>query len=188
MGKMLNKLGRTPKSLQGAVDAERQKLAQEPTKKPKAEETDTVKPKGKRGGARPNSGGKRPGSGQPKKVLDQEAFEGLCEIQCTVAEISHVLKTPFDTIDGWCKRTYGEGFGEVRERLRSGGKASLRRIQFRLAENNASMAIFLGKNILDQTDQVVQKVETKQEIIQKRILELPDNGRREVGNGDIGDD
>ena len=33
------------------------------------------------------------------------------------------------------------------------GKASLRRVQFDLAKRNAAMAIFLGKNLLGQSDQ-----------------------------------
>ena len=35
---------------------------------------------------------------------------------------------------------------------------SLRRIQFRLAENSVPMAIFLGKNWLGQTDKVEQTI------------------------------
>ncbi|TIQ06757.1 MAG: hypothetical protein E5X57_24210 [Mesorhizobium sp.] len=42
--------------------------------------------------------------------------------------------------------------GEALEVGKEQGKVSLRRTQFRLAAKNAGMAIFLGKNILDQTD------------------------------------
>ncbi len=114
------------------------------------------------------------------KVFDKKVFENICRIQCTVDEIEYILGSKQNIIDGWCLREYKETFREVRERLRMGGKASLRRIQFKLAERNAGMAIFLGKNILGQTDHMVQTIETKQEVIHKRVLQLPDNGRRKA--------
>ena len=41
------------------------------------------------------------------------------------------------------------------------GKSSLRRIQFRLAEKNASMAIFLGKQYLGQKDVIENNINTE---------------------------
>ena len=38
------------------------------------------------------------------------------------------------------------------------GKSSLRRAQFKLAEKNATMAIWLGKQYLDQKDVVEQYI------------------------------
>lgn len=58
------------------------------------------------------------------------------------------------TLDGWCKRTYGTSFSEVFKQKRGTGKISLRRAQFRLAEKNANMAIWLGKQYLGQRDEV----------------------------------
>ena len=49
-------------------------------------------------------------------------------------------------------------FSEVFRQKREGGKASLRRMQWRLAERNAAMAIFLGKNILGQRDSIAAAV------------------------------
>lgn len=65
------------------------------------------------------------------------------------------------TLDGWCKRTYGERFSEVFAQKRGKGKVSLRRMQFRLAEKNASMAIWLGKQYLGQRDQPEDSVDTE---------------------------
>ena len=45
-----------------------------------------------------------------------------------------------------------ERLRDVFEEAKEHGKASLRRTQFRLAESNAAMAIFLGKNLLGQRD------------------------------------
>ena len=125
---------------------------------------------GKRGGRRLNSGRKT-------KDFDKNIFENLCKIQCTVNEIEEVLGSNQTVIDKWCMREYSKSFAKVRDDLRSSGKASLRRMQFKLAEKNAGMAIFLGKNILGQTDQIVQEIKQEQTVITKTILELPDNGR-----------
>lgn len=43
-------------------------------------------------------------------------------------------------------------YSQVYAQKRSGGRISLRRLQFKLAEKSAAMAIFLGKNILGQSD------------------------------------
>ena len=83
--------------------------------------------------------------GRPRKEIDQEAFEGLCELQCTKLEICAFFKITDKTLEAWCKRTYNAGFSEVFREKRGLGKISLRRAQFRLAEKNANMAIWLGK-------------------------------------------
>ncbi len=91
---------------------------------------------------------------RPRKEIDQKQFETLCGLQCTLLEICDALDITDKTLNAWCKRTYGESFSEVFAKKRSKGKISLRRMQFQLAEKNASMAIFLGKQYLGQSDVV----------------------------------
>lgn len=90
--------------------------------------------------------------GRPQIQIDQVQFEKLCELQCTLVEIAGWFKCSEDTIERWCKRTYKTGFAETYKKHSGTGKIALRRAQFRLAERNASMAIFLGKNYLGQSD------------------------------------
>lgn len=92
---------------------------------------------------------------RPRKEIDQNLFEKLCGLQCTLTEISGVFDCSEDTIERWCKRTYDENFAETYKKHSAVGKMSLRRAQFRLAEKSAAMAIFLGKNYLGQSDHVV---------------------------------
>lgn len=92
---------------------------------------------------------------RPQKEIDQTQFEKLCGLQCTLEEICGWFDVTDKTLDGWCKRTYGESFSEVFAKKREAGKISLRRSQWRLAEKSAAMAIFLGKNYLGQSDHVV---------------------------------
>lgn len=89
---------------------------------------------------------------RPRKEIDQKQFENLCGLQCTLEEICDWFDVCSDTLETWCKRTYKRSFSEVFAQKRGTGKISLRRAQFRLAEKNANMAIWLGKQYLGQSD------------------------------------
>ena len=91
--------------------------------------------------------------GRPVKEIKQEQFEELCKMQCTEEEICAVLNVSDETLNKWCKNTYGKTFLEVFKEKRTGGKASLRRSQWKLAETNATLAIWLGKQYLGQRDE-----------------------------------
>lgn len=90
--------------------------------------------------------------GRPKTDIDKETFEKLCGMQCTLEEIAGFFNCSDDTINNWCKKTYGDNFSGVYKKKNAPGLISLRRTQFKLAEKNASMAIFLGKQYLGQKD------------------------------------
>lgn len=92
--------------------------------------------------------------GRPRKEINQREFEAMCAIQCTEAEICSVLGVSEKTLNGWCRRTYKETFSQVFKEKRQVGYVSLRRTQWDLAKKNVSMAIFLGKNYLGQSDRV----------------------------------
>lgn len=89
---------------------------------------------------------------RPYKNIGKQEFEKLCALQCTQQEICDFFDCDHKTLTSWCKRTYRKDYSQVYKEKRSGGKIALRRLQFRLAEKSAAMAIFLGKNILGQTD------------------------------------
>jgi len=91
--------------------------------------------------------------GRPRKEIDSDQFEKLCGLQCTLAEIAGWFGCSEDTIERWCKRTYTAGFADAFKRFSQSGKISLRRYQFKIAEKNAAMAIFLGKQYLGQKDE-----------------------------------
>lgn len=93
--------------------------------------------------------------GRPPIQIDQKQFENLCGLQCTKEEVADFFDCSEDTIDRWCLRTYGETFAVVFRKKRGNGKISLRRKQWKLADKSAAMAIFLGKNYLGQTDNVI---------------------------------
>lgn len=93
-------------------------------------------------------------NGRPPAHIEQRQFEALCGIQCTEEEICSVLNVDEATLIKWCKETYGETFSKIYKIKRLGGKASLRRMQWKLAEKNATVSIWLGKQYLDQREEV----------------------------------
>lgn len=97
---------------------------------------------------------------RPRIEIDRKQFENLCFIQCTLDEISYWFKCSPDTIERWCKRELNMHFAEAFKKYSVGGKISLRRAQMRLAETNATMAIWLGKQYLGQTDKQEMLVTT----------------------------
>lgn len=103
--------------------------------------------------------------------IDKQAFENCCIIQCTQQEIADWFACSPDTIDRWVKKTYGVNFAEIYSQKRGRGKVSLRRSQWRLATEklNPTMLIWLGKNLLDQSDKILmsddsEKLKTTNEI------------------------
>ena len=89
---------------------------------------------------------------RPRKEIDLEQFKKLCGLQCTLTEIAGFFDCSEDTIERWCKRELQMSFADAFKKHSVSGKISLRRNQFRLAEKSASMAIWLGKNYLEQKD------------------------------------
>lgn len=90
--------------------------------------------------------------GRPKIYIDQKEFEKLCKLQCTLEEIAGWFDCSEDKIEMWCKETYLTTFSDIFKVKSQGGKVSLRRMQFKLAETSSAMAIWLGKQYLGQRD------------------------------------
>ena len=89
---------------------------------------------------------------RPRKEIDPTTFEKLCGIQCTKDELCGFFDVTDKTLDAWAKRTYQASFSDVYKKYSANGKMSLRRMQFKIAEKNASMAIWLGKQYLGQRE------------------------------------
>lgn len=97
--------------------------------------------------------------GRPRIDIPVEELEKLSRLSCTLDEIAAYFSCSRDTIE---RRMKDEP--EVREAIERGrahGKISLRRKQFQILEktDNATMAIWLGKNILGQRDKFDIEVE-----------------------------
>lgn len=109
---------------------------------------------------------------RPRIEIDKKDFESLLVIQCTLKEITAFFDNKLggcseDTIERWCKRTYGKSFAEVSVKKKQLGKISVRRAEFRMMEKNAAVLIFLAKNLLGQSDNPVdeENLQNAQEIL-----------------------
>lgn len=105
---------------------------------------------------------------QKQDTIKQELFENLCAIQCTREEICGVLNVSKDTLLRWCKATYGTDFETIYEQKKQNGRASLRRMMFKQAEKNATMAIWLSKQHLGMKDNI--EVESTQLVKVEQLL------------------
>lgn len=90
--------------------------------------------------------------GHTKRPIDWKTVKKLCIIQCTVKEICDFLEISQDTMELACREMFDCTPNQKFAKWRSGGNCNLRRMQWHLAETNASMAIFLGKQYLNQID------------------------------------
>lgn len=103
-------------------------------------------------------------AGRPRKIIDQTQFEKLCGLQCTIEEFCCYFDCDDKTLEKWCKKTYRMNFSEVFRIKKGNGKISLRRKQFEVAlSGNPTMLIWLGRNMLNQTDKIDIAVDTKKD-------------------------
>ena len=103
--------------------------------------------------------GKKRGRGRPRTEIDRKTFVDLVGLGCLQDEICWFFRDESgkpiseDTLTRWCKREFGCNFAEYRNQNgMMAMKIKLRKNQLQLSEKNASMAIWLGKQILGQVE------------------------------------
>lgn len=103
-------------------------------------------------------------AGRPKKEIDYISVEKLANIQCTQEEIANFLGLSVRTLQR------DEEFCRIYKKGQDNGKMSLRRMQYKLAEKNPTMAIWLGKQYLGQKD----NIEVKNDVQRIQIIDDTD--------------
>lgn len=123
---------------------------------------------------------------QPKRgalpaKLDWTKIDSMLHIQCTGEEICSIIDVSYDTLERCCKRDKKMKFADYSTMKRQGGKASLRRKQWAMADKNVAMAIWLGKIMLGQREaQEIEFGKNSLSAIGKMagtVLILPSNNR-----------
>jgi hypothetical protein len=95
-------------------------------------------------------GGVRSGAGRRAKKIDLSELEKLCSLQCTDEELAYFFGVGVRTIESRRKQPK---FAEVMARGKAKGRISVRRAQMKLLDaGNATMGIWLGKQLLGQRD------------------------------------
>lgn len=126
------------------------------------------------------------GGGTPKKILTPEGcqlVENLSRILCTEEEIAQILETSPDTL---LNKNNKELFRASIERGKAQGKQSLRRMQYKVAmSGNVKMLIWLGKQVLGQSDKIDTNVNTnKNAVMMREFLDGVKNGEYEQSQND----
>jgi hypothetical protein len=95
-------------------------------------------------------GGSRAGAGRKPAQIDLKELEKLCLLQCSEEEIAAWFSVSVRTIQTRRKQAR---FAEVMRRGKVKGCISVRRAQMQLLEaGNATIAVWLGKNLLGQKE------------------------------------
>ena len=110
--------------------------------------------------------------GRPKTEINLEELQKLCTLNCTMPEIASFFNMPLRTLEDRFKNDT-----DVRTAIENGrnkGKLSVRRKQLQIMDetNNATMAIWLGKQLLGQRDKHDIGTEDKGETKLSEALEI----------------
>ncbi|MBQ9008981.1 MAG: hypothetical protein IJ088_06585 [Clostridia bacterium] len=85
--------------------------------------------------------------------MDKNMFEVYCQLACSEQDICDLFGgVDHKTLDEWCQKTYGMAFEQIYRKKVSPVKLALRKNQLLLSKTSSMMAIFLGKNMLGQSD------------------------------------
>lgn len=98
----------------------------------------------------------KPLIGRRRLEIDWQEVNKLLEIQCTGEEVAGVMDISYDALAKTIKREFSMSFTEYADIHRGKGRVSLRRTQFKVAndDENVPMLIHLGKTELGQKDTV----------------------------------
>jgi hypothetical protein len=117
-------------------------------------------------------------AGRPRRPFDWNLVDSLCILQASIDYIAERIlisegkpvnaksvDTATKLIQRRIKEKWGMNFVLYTEKKLEGRKIQLRQTQWELAikKQNPTMAIWMGKNYLNQSDKVEQKSEVKQE-------------------------
>lgn len=103
--------------------------------------------------------GRKGRAGRKKLPIDLIKAQTLAECFCTQEEISAILGVSVDTL------LRSKEFCELYKKGIQKAKGTLRSVQFAQAQNNVTMAIWLGKQYLGQKDIVEEKQEQTIQIV-----------------------
>ncbi|MBQ8094985.1 MAG: hypothetical protein IJ242_15645 [Clostridia bacterium] len=92
--------------------------------------------------------------------IDKHYFETYCQLACSEQDICDFFGgIDHKTLDEWCQAEYGMGFEQVYKQKVTPVKVALRKNQLLLSKSSSMMAIFLGKNMLGQSDHPEQPID-----------------------------
>jgi len=116
---------------------------------------------------------------RPQIEINWQFVDELLESHCTGTQVAARLGISPDTLYDRTVIEKRVTFSEYMQSKRESGKAKAHEIQFKLMmEGNTKALEWWCANKMGETTKVKQEIEAKQEIAVKRVLVIPDNGRR----------
>jgi hypothetical protein len=113
--------------------------------------------------------------GRPKKEIDFDDLQKLCELNCTRDEICNFFEVDDKTLTARIIEAGYDNFSAYYKKHLGTGKISLRRLQWQsAAKGNVSMQIWLGKQYLGQKDKIENDVTLEQKL-SDFIFEIDDD-------------
>ena len=88
----------------------------------------------------------------PREIILDDVLYWM-ELQATCEEIAGQFRVSESTLVRTLHEHFGMNFDDLYKRVGGAGKLSLRRYQFNQAKKSATMAIWLGKQWLNQRDE-----------------------------------
>lgn len=105
-------------------------------------------------------------TGRPKIEINWNEVEGMAKVHATLEDIASHIGVHKDTLLKRCKREFKMTFSEYLEQKRAYVRNNLRRKQIETAmSGNVTMQIWLGKQMLGQTEKVEQTNRNTHEVI-----------------------
>lgn len=91
--------------------------------------------------------------GRKQKTVDIDKLDRLCQYPLTNEDIAALLDVSVDTVSRVIKQEYGITFAEYKHQKQSSLRLTLLAKQIEVAKGgNIAMLIWLGKNLLGQSD------------------------------------
>lgn len=123
--------------------------------------------------------GSRKKIGRPRIKIKWDIVDKYLMAGCSGVQIAASMGICIDTLYDRCVLENKVSFSSYSLEKYEKGNASLFAKQFSVAmEGDKTMLVWLGKQRLKQKDKIHQDIESKQQISQLAIMELPDNGHR----------
>lgn len=122
---------------------------------------------------------------QRKRLTPKEwdSVKYMCMIHCTGEEIAGVMQMDYDTLNKNCKEKWHMPISEYIKANNTNGKMSLRRMQWKSAENgNITMQIWLGKQWLGQKENFDMNVAMAEQTKEVETLDEYFRQRKQEGN------
>lgn len=96
-------------------------------------------------------------TGPAPKEIDWKTVSKLASFFCTTQEICQIIEVSDETLSTRCRKENRISLSEFIDASRGKGKMALRRAQFQAAieKGNVQMQIWLGKQLLGQTDKII---------------------------------